>query len=70
MFFGGGSCILFEFEFFCQSFDLILEVSNYNLILAIGPGLVVLDTSVDGAVELRDDGACFTVEIGKVGVFV
>ena len=61
---------MFEFEFFCQSFDLILEVSNYNLILAIGPGLVVLDTAIDGAVELRDDGACFTVEIGKVDVFV
>ncbi len=70
MFFGGGSGILFEFEFFSQSFDLILQVSNYNLILAIGPGLVVLDAAVDGTVEIRDDGACFTVEIGKVGVFV
>jgi hypothetical protein len=70
VFFGGGSGILFQFEFFCQSFDLILEVSNYNLILAVGPGLVVLDAAVDGAVEVRDDGACFTVEISEVGVFI
>ena len=61
---------MFEFEFFSQSFDLILKVSNDNLILAIGPGLVVLDTAVDGAVEVRDNGACFTVEIGEVGVLV
>jgi hypothetical protein len=61
---------LLEFEFFSQPFDLILEVSNDNLVLAIGPGLVILDTAVDGAVEVRDDGACFTVEIGEVSVLV
>jgi hypothetical protein len=68
MFFGGAPGILFQFEAVLETFDFCLQIFDDDLVFNVDSCLVVLLAAREAAVELLQDGAGLTVEVGYLGV--